>query len=179
MGADVLATDNRGNSALSMALSATHSDDLQAIAASEQLHVPHASAPRRERMAAIAGLLLKSGASSSAQSLTIHKAAHDGRTDVLAFLLEQASSKSLVNSPAKDNMTPLHYAAQAGHALAAQILLDHGADPNARINSTVRCTMFVVHSDPVIHDSCLTCVRSAFAAGSDTAHAGEQIFIIQ
>lgn len=60
---------------------------------------------------------------------TIHDAAADGNLEGIRKALEKCPA--LAN--AKDNQwTPLHYAAEGGHAEVAELLITKGADVNAR-----------------------------------------------
>ncbi len=60
----------------------------------------------------------------------IIKAAKTGDADAVRKLLE--ADKSLVNARDTDNSTPLHCASWKGHPEVAAILLDSGADINAK-----------------------------------------------
>lgn len=65
----------------------------------------------------------------SSMAQDIHEAAKTGDLDGLKKILSE--NPSLVNSPDKDKMTPLHHAIDAGNLKAASLLISHGADVNA------------------------------------------------
>lgn len=65
----------------------------------------------------------------SSMAEDIHEAAKTGDLDHLKKILSE--NPSLVNSPDKDKMTPLHHAIDAGNLKAASLLISHGADVNA------------------------------------------------
>mmetsp|Transcript_83111 Transcript_83111/g.144392 ORF Transcript_83111/g.144392 Transcript_83111/m.144392 type:complete len:173 (+) Transcript_83111:80-598(+) len=59
----------------------------------------------------------------------LHTAATRGRAAMLVHLL---ATRADANSTDDANTTPLHFAADLGHARAAHVLLKHGANPAAR-----------------------------------------------
>jgi uncharacterized protein len=63
-----------------------------------------------------------------APELNVFEAAAFGRTDRLRRLL--AGAPSLANAYGDDGFQPLGLACFFGHVEAAQVLLEHGADPN-------------------------------------------------
>jgi ankyrin repeat protein len=74
--------------------------------------------------------LLAPATYNTAEYQAIHQAALDGDTVKLKDLLQ--ASPQLMNVADYDKDTPLHLAAMHGHAEAATLLLDDGADINAR-----------------------------------------------
>lgn len=72
-------------------------------------------------------LALASGLASSAP---IHDAARDGDAERVKTLL--TSDPKLIEARTEDGNTPLHLAALEGHAAVARVLLEHGAQVNAR-----------------------------------------------
>jgi Ankyrin repeats (3 copies) len=60
----------------------------------------------------------------------LHYAARNGQMSCLVYLVEER--KQTVDERSGDGTTPFHLACFGGHAIAAQYLLDHGADPCAK-----------------------------------------------
>jgi ankyrin repeat protein len=67
--------------------------------------------------------------------LTVHEAASFGRLDRLRELVEADPGRANEFSP--DGFSPLHGAIFGGHEEAARILIEHGADVNARSTSPI------------------------------------------
>jgi ankyrin repeat protein len=65
----------------------------------------------------------------SSMAQDIHEAAKTGDLERLKEILRE--DPSLINSPDKDKMTPLHHAVDAGKLEAASLLINMGADVNA------------------------------------------------
>ena len=80
---------------------------------------------RYNRKDNVAGLLLERGV-----ELDIFGAAMAGREERLSELMER--DRGLVNTYSTDGWTPLHLASFFGNLACARILVDHGADVNAR-----------------------------------------------
>eukprot|EP00386_Alphamonas_edax_P010738 GDKI01034420.1.p1 GENE.GDKI01034420.1~~GDKI01034420.1.p1 ORF type:complete len:310 (+),score=64.86 GDKI01034420.1:218-1147(+) len=74
------------------------------------------------------------------QCMTIHKAAAEGKTDIVRALLDGRVDVN-TKDEANEN-TPLHYAASGGHTAIAQLLIDKGADVNVR-DKVSACMFFV------------------------------------
>lgn len=83
------------------------------------------------REPAIAELLAGAGA-----EFTVFEAAALGRVATLGDLL--AADPAQVNAISSDGFTPLGLAAFFGQPDAAQVLLDHGADPNSASQNAMR-----------------------------------------
>jgi ankyrin repeat protein len=66
----------------------------------------------------------------------LHAAAEEGNIDVVKSLLERVAGNNGRNESDRTSfildMTPLHKASQYGHPEVAQVLIDHGANLNAR-----------------------------------------------
>jgi len=60
----------------------------------------------------------------------LHWASDRGHTNIAEFLISKHCS--LVNTKDHEGQTPLHYASSCGHVDMVRLLLQHGADPNAR-----------------------------------------------
>merc|ERR1711991_683531 len=64
----------------------------------------------------------------------LHYAASEGLLDVCVALLEageeEGKKDQVVNAVAENGASPLHLAAQRGHADVLSLLLRHGGDPN-------------------------------------------------
>lgn len=77
-------------------------------------------------------------------SIDVHEAAALGRTDDLRRL--RARSQKRVNALSKDGFTPLHLAAYFGHAEAAELLLERGADVSALSTNAALRGLTPLHS---------------------------------
>jgi ankyrin repeat protein len=121
------------------ALAALHGHDdiaakLLALGAADELSVLDrfvAACARGDRAAAAAMLEARPSLRSELRSehhLMLHRMAEAGRAAVIDTMLTCGFDAGVRD---KDNVTPLHRAAMAGHAEAARVLLAHGADVNA------------------------------------------------
>jgi uncharacterized protein len=62
----------------------------------------------------------------------LHHAAYFGQEDAARILLERGAPGDVVSRNADIVVTPLHSAAAGAHPGIVKLLLEHGADPNAR-----------------------------------------------
>jgi ankyrin repeat protein len=109
-GADLNATDNRGNSIFLLAVD--------------------------NNCEAMAVLLAKRGANFLRANLSkltpLHAAARNGNTPMTYFLLENGAPPNAQESHSR--YTPLHFAAARGHEQIVKLLLKYGADPSLRLD---------------------------------------------
>ena len=101
--------------------------------------------------------------------LDVFDAATVGETARLSELLE--ADQSLVTAYSGDGFTPLHLAVFFGHVEAAQLLLERGAEANARAANEMR--VMPLHSAVAADD--LASVRVLLEHGADvneTSHEG-------
>ncbi|XP_046578884.1 transient receptor potential cation channel subfamily A member 1 homolog isoform X2 [Haliotis rubra] len=72
--------------------------------------------------------------SSEALNLTLHQCARDGDETNMKIVLKNISGhlKKKVNALDDEDLTPLHYAARYNHLSVVKLLVDAGADPNAK-----------------------------------------------
>lgn len=73
--------------------------------------------------------------SAPAGKASIHHAAEQGRSQVVEVLVE---SGARINHDMRDYFTPLHLAAQNGHAFACRVLVGGGAFVDAQVISSLR-----------------------------------------
>lgn len=124
---------------LHLAAQAGHCDVIRVLLAAKAninaqaavLETPLCSAIEHDQSQAVE-LLLANGA--QAKDSSLHDAAHLGSINVARFLI-QKYSEDIGNVNKKilhmRNRTPLHLAAEMGHAAFVELLLMHHADPNA------------------------------------------------
>ena len=81
----------------------------------------------------VAQQLIREGAKATAVTLAgytpLHTACYAGRLNMARFLLPNSDINARTKST---GFTPLHLAAQQGHSDIVFLLLEHGADPNAK-----------------------------------------------
>lgn len=72
----------------------------------------------------------------------------------------------LVNQRTKDGMTPLHYAARAGHSDVVKVLLKHGADTNATDHDGGTPILEACHSGPWKRQPATEIINQLLAGGA-------------
>jgi ankyrin repeat protein len=85
----------------------------------------------------LARVLLAAGANTAAATRNghhtpLHVAAARGQVAVVRLLLAGSTARAGVNAPTTTGATPLHFAAASGSAETVSVLIDAGADVNAR-----------------------------------------------
>lgn len=76
--------------------------------------------------------------------LDVHEASALGRVEEVSRLVRESSAR--VNEYSADGFTPLHLAAFFGHAAVAELLIDHGADLEARSRNPLLHQVTPLHS---------------------------------
>ncbi|CUT99311.1 Ankyrin [Echinococcus multilocularis] len=85
----------------------------------------------------------------------LHTACYAGRLNMVRFLVALATSD--INAATNTGFTPLHLAAQQGHSDIVYLLLEHGADPNARNSQGLTAAQIARHQHyPTIFDTLRT-----------------------
>lgn len=71
---------------------------------------------------------------------SLHSAASNGESEVVAAMLQMDEVKLAVNSQNLDAQTPLHMASRGRSLETMRVLLEHGADINARAPCRPDCS---------------------------------------
>lgn len=99
----------------------------------------------------------------------VHELASAGEVEQLKSLLEK--NPELINAEGWHNRTPLHCAAQHGHVDCVRLLIERGADVNARCLLTSVTPLFDAVSSPIYDASpsdALACAQLLLEHGADT-----------
>lgn len=141
-GVDVNTVNSKGNSPLLIASTSGEEATVKLLLGYEGVIIDHRNTLRVTPLieaashghSEIVRLLLDVGADVNAQTIygnsPLSLAAEFGQDEAVAEILKQ---KNLNVSPAQtDGKTPLHWAALKGYSKIVRLLLDHGADVNAR-----------------------------------------------